>query len=343
MTPISHAADRRQYPQMACQRPWCGALMVRLAALLALVALAVPAAAAEPHPLAGRIWSRSAPQVSRDSLVRALAQAPLVLLGEVHDNAGHHAFRADLIRDVLAARATAGPALPALVFEHVRTDLQPALARFATAPSEARTPEALFDALAWERSGWPARTLFAPLMTIAIARDLPLYAGDVPRATMQAVARRGLEALPADVVARFGLQAPLAAPLAAALLDELEASHCGLMPRTAFAGMAQAQRLRDATLADGLATAARRHGAAMLLAGNGHVRTDRGVPPYLRERVPDLARVAVLLIEVQAGREDALSYVPRDPEGRPAADFVVFTAAAARPDPCVAMRARFGK
>ena len=67
-----------------------------------------------------------------------------------------------------------------------------------------------------------------------------------------------------------------------ALLTELEASHCGLMPKSAFGGMAVAQRFRDGNMASILADAAPGSGQVVLVAGNGHVRLDRGVPWYLK-------------------------------------------------------------
>ena len=125
-----------------------------------------------------------------------------------------------------------------------------------------------------------------------------------------------------------------------ALLTELEESHCGMMPKTAFGNMAFAQRYRDAHLADAVLKAAEKQGSAILLAGNGHVRTDRGVPAYLRQRAPDRKVVSVMLIEVEDGKTDPQAYVPRDPDGKPVADYIVLTPRQQRPDPCEAMRAR---
>jgi hypothetical protein len=45
-----------------------------------------------------------------------------------------------------------------------------------------------------------------------------------------------------------------------------------------------------------------------------------------------------MLLEVEEGKNDAESYLPRDPAGAPAVDFVLFTPRQARPDPCEAMR-----
>ena len=117
-------------------------------------------------------------------------------------------------------------------------------------------------------------------------------------------------------------------------LPDQRASDCGALPPQAISGMATAQRYRDAYLADALIGAAAGRGSAILIAGNGHVRSDRGVPWHIRGRAPATPVASVLLIEVQEGKTDPAEYVPRDPQGRPAADLVIFTPRAERADPC---------
>jgi uncharacterized iron-regulated protein len=82
--------------------------------------------------------------------------------------------------------------------------------------------------------------------------------------------------------------------------------------------------------------AADAHGAAVLLTGNVHARLDRGVPFYIRARAPEKTVVSVVLVEIEDGLTDPAAYVPRDPDGRPAADFLIFTPKADRGDPCEA-------
>lgn len=270
----------------------------------------------------------------------AIAAGGIVLVGEVHDNAIHHRLRAELIR-------RSAPKRPALVFEHIPTDRGSALDGFNHAASEIlhggpsphhRTADDLLAALEWSNSGWPAAGIFKPLFEAALSGRLPIVPGDPPRALVRKVAKEGSAALADGDRARRVLDSPLPGPLQSALLDELEASHCGLMPRAALANMAFAQRYRDAHLADALVQAATIHGSAILLAGNGHVRADRGVPLYLRQMVPARMVVAVMLLEVEDGKTDPGAYAPRDPDGKLAADFVLFTPRASRDDPCESMR-----
>jgi uncharacterized iron-regulated protein len=308
------------------------------------------------HPLAGTIMKgtetlttgtgeacASAPMEQLRRTLRAhIEDGGIVLLGEVHDNGAQHALRAALLKSIVTdlAEAKKQPP-PALVFEHLRTDQAAALAT-RPEPTSAGARD-LLERLDWKNSGWPAAELFLPIFEVAVTHALPMLPGHPARADVRDVARRGLEALPADMVSRLGLDVPLPEALQSALLDELEASHCGLMPRTAFTNMALAQRYRDAHMAAALADAAKTHGSAILFAGNGHVRSDRGVPFDLARLAPDRKVLSVLLMEVRDGRTDAGTYVDRDPQGKPAADFVVLTPRVDRPDPCEAMRARFKK
>ena len=247
---------------------------------------------------------------------------------------------------MLADLSSGQPTTPALVFEHIRADQQAALDQFAEFSAKARrlgNSDDLFRFLDWDKSGWPDKQIFEPLFSAAIAGKLPILAGDPPRERVRAIAKGGAAALTDDERQRFKLDQPLAPKLQDALLEELEASHCGLMPKTAFGNMAVAQRYRDAHLADALAKAAAIHARAILLAGNGHVRKDRGVPYYLAQMAPNRKVVSVMLLEVEDGKTDPSAYIPRDPDGKPAVDYIIFTPRTERKDPCADMRERFGK
>ena len=336
-------------------------IAAHLALVLVLLCIAGPAQARSPlpqpaitppptdwvstldrdHPLAGKLWA-----VERgifqplDVLAREIVFEDFVLLGEVHDNADHHRLRAWVIDSARLVWQTPTPPRPAgAVFEHIRADQVDwiservgGLAYFADATT-------LMERLDWVNSGWPKAEIFAPLFTAVALARMPTWPGDATRETVRTVAMKGTSTLPAEVRTWLGLDTPLTAPLQDALLTELEASHCGLLPKTAFGNMAEAQRFRDATLADNLLKAAESKGSAILFAGNGHVRSDRAVPAYLRARAPGKKVVSVQFLEVEAGKTDPASYVPRAPDGRPAADYIVFTPATSRPDPCDAMRA----
>jgi uncharacterized iron-regulated protein len=293
-------------------------------------------AAHKEHVLAGRVYDVAAAKLSapQDGPVLLLLEG-IVLLGEVHDNAAHHRLRSWLIAEALRARPDRRPAV---VFEQIRSDQRPALDQFKALDEQCcrlATAIDLLRLLKWDTSGWPPAEAYRPLFDAVIAGRLPIYPGDAPRDLVRAMARGGAEALGPEERIKLRLDVPLPQPLAEALEAELADSHCGGLPAQAVAGMTLAQRFRDAHLADALIGAAARHGSAILIAGNGHARSDRGVPWYIRLRTPGTRVMSVLFLEVEKGKTDPLAYIPRDPDGQAAADTIIFTPRADRDDPCL--------
>ena len=101
-------------------------------AALLTVSSAIPALAGEPawhhgigreHPHVGAIVGPDGP-VDRERLLRHLAAADVVLLGEKHDNVDHHRLQLQ----VLQALAAAGRRF-SVVFEALTTDKQAAMDR----------------------------------------------------------------------------------------------------------------------------------------------------------------------------------------------------------------------
>lgn len=274
-------------------------------------------------------------------------------VGEIHDNRAHHVWRAEFVRE-LAKFISGSPWLgssfsrtrfehrsstPAVVFEQLRTDQQPAIDTFMALPKEGRTLDAFFKAVDWDQGGW-AKYDYKPLFQAVLDAGLPIYAGDPPRDLIRKAAKEGAAAIPPDEQKRLGLDLPLDPSLHDASLTEIEASHCGMMPKSAFGGMAFAQRLRDATLADVALKALSTYRSVIVFAGNGHVRDDRGIAWYLRQRAAWAPVRTAMLLEVEDGKTDPDAYVPRGPDGKPATDTIVFTPRAEREDPCKAFRAK---
>lgn len=311
------------------------------------------------HPLCGSIYAtnpkrlRSNTSCDGDSYFAfrrdasdALHKGGFVLLGEIHDNAEHHRLRAAWLSDELAtAPDRAKRPRPAAAFEHIRQDQQQGLALFAEMSRNGQhlaSPANLFRFLKWETSGWPDQSKFEPLFAAVIKNRLTIVPADPSRESVKEIAKGGVQALPDAERKRLRLDTPLDPPLRDALLDELGASHCGLVPKDKFGTMADAQRYRDAHQASALIGAASK-GGAVLFAGNGHVRSDRGVPLHLKALAPGKPALSVMLVEVEARKDQADTYVPSTPDGRPAADYLIFTPRVERKDPCIEMREHFGR
>lgn len=291
------------------------------------------------HPMAGLVVDAHGRETgSTDGIIAGdLAKADFLLLGEVHDNPAHPRIRAWIIGGV-ADRAA--PKRPALIFEHIDADRQAVVDTALATPGA--TPDDLFAAVDWERSGWPSRSIFAPLFEVAIAKGLPVVGGNAPKTEVRKLARGGLATIPEAERTRLAIDAPLEPALHDALLADLEASHCGVMPRSSLGGLALAQRYRDASMAAAMIAAQAGDGGAILLAGNGHVRSDRGVPWHLRRIAPGRRIASVMLIEVEDGKLDPAAYFS-EPGRRAPADAIIFTPRAVREDPCIAMRRQFEK
>jgi uncharacterized iron-regulated protein len=294
------------------------------------------------HPLVGKIYAPHAKKfVTPKDYLRALAWPRFVLLGEVHDNPDHHILQA------LALKYVGGGKLSA-VFEHFQSNQQVVIDAFLTGGKQIKSSadddpvDRLFLVTGWANSGWPDSKIYRPLIAAVLDRKANILAGNVPKRRVIEVARKGSEALSTDARRRLMLDKPLGRGLDDELLSELEANHCGLMPKSAFGNMAVAQRFRDGNMARVMTDATMKDGPVVLLAGNGHVRVDRGVPWYLRRMLPkseERPLISVGHVEVVEGRIQPSDYA----KALAAYSLIVFTPRTVRTDPCVAMRKRFGK
>jgi uncharacterized iron-regulated protein len=195
----------------------------------------------------------------------------------------------------------------------------------------------------WEKRGWPAFEIYAPIFTVAHDASLPIYGGDFPSASIKLLFH-GTSAIDAAIRDDLGVAAPLAPDLDASLRKELVASHCGMLAgheAEALPPMSLAQRLRDGAMAKTIATRARKDGA-VLVAGFGHVRLDRGVPLVLREKwkVDPSAMVSIAFVEVERGVIDPRAYSAGFFTDVLPFDYVWFTPRVDEEDPCAAMRKR---
>ena len=274
------------------------------------------------HPLSGRIYRvADGAAVSEAELLADLGDADFVLIGERHDNLDHHRLQTRIAqalqRDARRPRA--------LAFEMMAADRQLAIVEYLDAyPGDAAGLGAAVD---WQSDGWPDWALYEPIARAALANGGQIVAADLDAAQKRAVFEEGPQALRSSFVRRTGLDRSLAISLTDDLHDELDEAHCGEVPPQVLAGMYRVQRARDAMMADRLAVASGR-GGGILIAGNGHVRKDRGVPWYLARLDPGARVASVALLEVQ-------DEVRRLPGGLPY-DYVWFTPRVDDQDPCAA-------
>lgn len=257
------------------------------------------------HALVGKIWSVSEARfVDRAAVTGRVAGARFVLLGEKHDNADHHRLQAEMVRAVAKSGRK-----PAVVFEMIDRSKQATVdehlasaANQVNGQGDARV-DAFGEAIGWAESGWPAWEIYRPVFAAVLEFRLPIVGAGLPRKEAMDIAKGG--GLPAALVAKYKLDAPMPEPHQSALQQELVDSHCGHMPASMTQPMMNVQRARDALMADGLASGATADGA-ILIAGGGHVRADRGVPWYLGE--PEGSVVTIGFVEVSDGVTEPADY-----------------------------------
>ncbi|MFN3868899.1 MAG: ChaN family lipoprotein [Hyphomicrobiaceae bacterium] len=301
------------------------------------------------HPLAGQVWSRAEGRlIAAQQYGTTLAKSRFILLGENHDNADHHLLQAWAIRTVAKLRGArlveGAPQADIVALEMLSPDQQEALDRFYGRKSKVprqRTAGDFGRMLGWEKLGWPDYAIYEPIVAAALDAQLVLTPANPTREETRRVGREGLQALALDEARRLALDVDLDATGGEELSREIADSHCGMLPLSALANMSLVQRLRDARMADALLAVGEWKGA-ILIAGNGHVRADRGVPWYMiRRGIPRESIVSVVHMEVRPDRLSPAEYLS-GADGA-VADFVVFTPRQPRPDACEEMKRQMEK
>lgn len=294
-----------------------------LIVLLAMSAAAIAASGNTAHPLINRIWDTRAQQpATMAGLERSLQDARYLLLGEVHDNSTHHRIRHDLIAALIRAGRR-----PAIAMEQFDREQQPAIDRaIAEAPRDAERLRIVssFNDQGWS---WPD---YAPIISLALDAGLPLLAANLSRDQAFRIATSNASAILGErTLKTLGLDKPFPPAAQHKLERVIDDGHCGKAPATILPGMIAAQRARDAVMAQIIAKHAET--GAVLVAGNGHVRRDFGVPFYLQAQSAPTAIIAVGFIEVQNRQARPTDYYDNaDPEY----DYIVFTERMMREDPC---------
>ena len=244
--------------------------------------------------------------------VTLIRDKPIVLLGEVHDHPQQHALRLAAFDDWLARGGR-----PALVMEQFDLEQQAQIDRLRADAIDAwatTDPAAAARELTRQlgRPGWTWR-FYEPFIERALRHGLPLVAANLSRGMLRPVMQDGLAA--------HGFDPQVPEPVMQAQARLIEAGHCGMVDGTLARRMALAQIARDQALARAVEAHAAR--GVLLLAGNGHVRTDLGVPLWLSPATRARSQAVGVLEEGDAGT---------------AFDVRVVTPAHPRPDPCAGMR-----
>lgn len=218
------------------------------ASLLCALTLAAPARAATDALRAAT------------ELIERLLPTSLLLVGEQHDAPEHQALQRALVMDLAARRQLAAVVMEMLERGQQTTGLAPDADEQLVRRTLQWTDE--------QAAGWPWAT-YGPVVMAAVRAGVPVVGGNLPRAEMR------------TAMGQATLDQLLPAPALAEQQQNIRDGHCGLLPDSQIAPMTRIQIARDKSMAE-VATGALQVGRTVLLvAGNGHVRRDLGVPRYL--------------------------------------------------------------
>lgn len=241
--------------------------------------------------------------ISPEQLVQRLVGAPRVLVGEKHDNPDHHALQLWLLRALQGQRVQGS-----LLLEMLQPEQQPLVDKVQGQPLPADLPKAL----AWQE-GWDWQ-LYGPIVREALQQRVPLLAANLSPGEMRQAYRQ-----PASLTGERS-NAPA---VKAALLEQVRAGHCGMLPASQLPAMLAVQQQRDRRMAERLLSAPQ---PALLFAGAYHVRKDLGIPLHLADLGASGESKVLLLAEVGEQVEPG------------EADYVWYTAATPAQDYCAQFR-----
>lgn len=197
------------------------------------------------------------------ALLARTQPTPLLLVGEQHDAPEHQQLQRELVQ-ALAARGE----LAAVVMEMAEAG------RDTRALPRDASEDAVREALAWNQgANWPWPS-YGPVVMTAVRAGVPVLGGNLPRARMR------------EAMSNAALDGLISEQALARQRESIREGHCGLLPEGQIAPMARIQLARDQAMAQTLAQAVRDAPpgkTVMLVAGNGHVRRDLGVPLHLPE------------------------------------------------------------
>jgi uncharacterized iron-regulated protein len=341
--PFRRIEDKRAVDMIGrfAARPDSAGLTALIVGFMACVVAACSAASwksplGQNHPLTGRIWDVSAARfIDRPSLVKRLAGADFVLLGERHDNPDHHMLQAEVLRNLIAVGRR-----PAVGFEMLGLDDAGRIVSYlAAAPNDAA---GLGKAVNWNQRGWPDWAMYAPIAEAALEAKLRIVPTNLPLATATRMTRDGPAALGPGVARDLGLDQPPPEPVFARMAADIRDAHCGYASEQIVKAMVAVQRARDAQMAQSLIAADDADGA-IVVAGAGHVRTDYGIPVYLKAKAPEKRVISIAFAEVDEQKTEPQSYALPNSDGRLPFDYVWFTPRVDDEDPCQKFKSQFDR
>ena len=189
--------------------------------------------------------------------VDALLPTDALLIGEQHDAADHQQIEQQVVA-YLAGRGL----LAALALE--MADAGASTAKLKPTATEQQVQHAL----KWNDKGWPWAA-YGPAVMTAVRAGVPVLGANLPTTQMRSSMGD----------AKLDMQLP--GPALKAQQQLIRIGHCNLLPESQITPMTRIQIAKDRAMAQTIEDVALPGKVVVLLAGNGHVNRQLGVPQHL--------------------------------------------------------------
>ncbi len=279
------------------------------------------------HPLVGKIWDNNKEAfIDGDELFVAITNSQYVLLGEKHDNPDHHRLQLDLLNQLIASNK-----LDSISLEMIDSSSDDRLETIQQ--QNINSLDELKVYLEWEEEGWDW-PYYGPLILDSLQAGIAVRSANISSQQVGEMYGQPLDEAVSSVLDATAIEQ---------LNEEIDASHCNMLPASQFPAMVGIQQARDHQMALSLTfeQADLLPGMIRLLvAGNYHVRQDLSVPNYIMALNPSTSReqiVALAFLEVDPESDDPLDYMQAYSSISPY-DFIWFTPSSSNEDYCASLQ-----
>lgn len=279
------------------------------------------------HSLVGKIWDVNDKKfIDKKILVERILASHYILLGETHDNMVHHQNQAWVIENIKANNRRA------IVSFEMINDQQGKLLHGHKITSS----DILIKLLNQSKTGWEYQRHYKSLFDTVINSGFPIFPANLDRTQTYNIAAKGTKHLSAEIKKQLD-KIKLTSEQKKILHEEIDMSHCQLLDSKMFAGMALVQRAKDVVMSMSMVN--HRDGEiAVLIAGSGHVRNDRGVPVFIRLQDAKAKILALTWIEVLEESTSVDVYEEHWGSSQAPFNYIWFTPRVDRVDPCEALK-----
>ena len=235
-------------------------------------------------------------------VLKSLAAASAVYLGETHNELADHEAQLEIIQ------ALNGQGEIAIALEMFQRPFQPVLDAYLA--DELTETELIAQSEYETRWGFDWE-FYAPILRYAKDNQIPLIALNTPAEITRQVAREGLSSLSGDDLEFIPPVDEIDTSDEAyrALLQAVFSAHGGHGNSDGFENFFAAQVLWDETMAEGVVQqlAAEPDRQVVVLVGEAHVGYGYGIPNRVVRRLPEVAQVSVQFLSADEERDPAFA------------------------------------